>query len=52
MNAIFDRTREQLEKYAPGMSGLYNQVKGDFKTSVDKAKGIYESAKKIIKLIK
>lgn len=52
MNAIFDRTREQLEKYAPGMSGLYNQVKGDFKANVDKAKSIYESAKKIIKLIK
>lgn len=52
MNAIFDKTREQLEKYAPGMSGLYNQVKGDFKANVNKAKGIYESAKKIIKLIK
>ncbi len=52
MNAIFDRTREQLEKYAPGMSGLYNQTKTDFKANVEKAKGIYESVKKIIKLIK
>ena len=52
MNAIFDRTREQLEKYAPGMSGLYNQTKSDFKANVEKAKGIYESTKKIIKLIR
>ena len=52
MNAIFDRTREQLEKYAPGMSGLYNQVRDDFKANVDKAKSIFESAKKIIKLVK
>jgi len=52
MNAIFDRTREQLEKYAPGMSGLYNQTKSDFKANVEKAKGIFESTKKIIKLIK
>ncbi len=52
MNAIFDRTREQLEKYAPGMTGLYKQAKDDFKANVDKAKGIYESAKKLIKLIK
>jgi hypothetical protein len=52
MNAIFNKTREQLEKYAPGMTGLYNQTKSDFKASVNKAKSIYDSAKKIIKLIK
>ena len=52
MNAIFDKTKEQLEKYAPGMAGMYNQVKGDFKATTAKAKGTYESIKKIIGLVK
>ena len=52
MKAIFDRTRKQIETYSPGQSGLYEQVKGDFKANVDKAKSIYASAKKMIGLVK
>ena len=52
MNAIFDMTKEQLNKYAPGMTGMYEQVKGDFKTTTTKAKNTYTSIKKILGLIK
>lgn len=52
MNAIFDMTKEQLNKYAPGMTGMYEQVKGDFKTTTTKAKDTYTSIKKILGLIK
>ncbi|MBQ6027753.1 MAG: hypothetical protein IJL21_04360 [Alphaproteobacteria bacterium] len=52
MNAIFDMTKKQLEVYAPGMTGMYEQAKGDFKATTAKAKGTYESIKKILGLIK
>ena len=52
MNAIFNKTREQLEKYAPGMTGLYNQAKSDFNATTKKAKGIFDTIKKTIGLIK
>ena len=52
MNAIFEMTKEQLNKYAPGMTGMYEQVKGDFKTTTTKAKDTYTSIKKILGLIK
>lgn len=32
MFRIFEITQKQLKKYAPGMDGLYNQVRGDAKT--------------------
>ncbi len=52
MNAIFNATRKQLELYAPGMTDMYNQVKNDFNASRKKARGIFDSVKKIIGLIK
>jgi len=53
MNAIFDMTKKRLEEvYAPGMTGMYEQVKGDFNATTAKAKGTYESIKKILGLIK
>ena len=52
MQAIFDMTKKQLDVYAPGMTGLYNQTKGDFKATTAKAKSTYESIKKIIGLVK
>ena len=52
MNAIFEMTKKQLEVYAPGMTNLYNQAKGDFKATTAKTKGTYESIKKILGLIK
>jgi hypothetical protein len=52
MNAIFNKTREQLDKYAPGMTGLYNQTKSDFDATRKKVRGTYESLKKIIGIIK
>ena len=52
MNAIFEMTKKQLEVYAPGMTGMYEQVKGDFNATTAKAKGTYESIKKILGLIK
>ena len=52
MNAIFEMTKKQLEVYAPGMTGMYEQVKGDFKTTTTKAKDTYNSIKKILGLIK
>ena len=38
MQRIFDVTRAQLKSYAKGMDGLYNQVKGDAKTTVSNVK--------------
>ena len=52
MKAIFDLTRRQLDTWAPGMSGMYNQAKSDFDANVKRAKGIYESVKKALGLIK
>ncbi|MBP5485460.1 MAG: hypothetical protein J6Y07_02015 [Alphaproteobacteria bacterium] len=52
MNAIFEMTKTQLGKYAPGMTGLYDQAKGDFKATTSKVKDTYTSIKKIIGLIK
>lgn len=52
MNAIFNKTREQLNKYAPGMTGLYNQTKSDFDATRKKARSTYESIKKIIGIVK
>ena len=52
MQAIFDRTRKQIETYSPGQTALYEQVKGDFNANVKKAKSIFDSAKKIIGLVK
>lgn len=52
MRAIFNMTREQLEKYSPGMNGLYNQAKGDFDASFKWAKNTFESIKKIRKIAK
>lgn len=52
MRAIFDVTRKQLETYAPGMTGMYNQAKSDFDANVKRARGIYDSLKKALGLIK
>ncbi len=52
MKAIFDLTRKQLETWAPGMTGMYNQVKSDFDANVKRARGIYDSVKKALGLIK
>ena len=52
MTSIFNMTRKQLESYAPGQSDLYNQVKGDAKTSWGIVKNGYESIKKVVGLIK
>ena len=52
MNAIFEMTKDQLNKYAPGMTGMYEQVKGDFNATTAKAKGTYESIKKILGIVK
>ena len=38
MQRIFNVTRAQLQAYAKGMDGLYNQVKGDAKTTVSNIK--------------
>ena len=38
MQRIFDVTRAQLNSYTKGMDGLYNQVKGDAKTTVSNIK--------------
>ena len=52
MRAIFNMTREQLNKYSPGMSGMYDQAKGDFDASFRWAKNAFESIKKIRKMTK
>jgi len=52
MRAIFNKTREQLESYAPGMSGLYKQTKSDFDATREKVRGTYNSIKKILGIIK
>ena len=52
MRAIFDLTRKQLEIYAPGMSGMYNQVKSDAKAAFDWSKNAYKSLKTTLGLIK
>lgn len=52
MNAIFEMTKKQLTIYAPGMTNLYDQTKGDFKATTAKAKSTYESIRKIIGLVK
>lgn len=52
MRAIFDLTREQLNKYSPGMNGLYDQTKGDTKATFKWAKNAFESIKKIRKMTK
>lgn len=52
MKSIFDLTRKQLETYAPGMTGMYNQAKSDFDANVKRARGIYDSVKKALGLIK
>ena len=52
MKAIFDMTRRQLETWAPGMTGMYNQAKSDFDANVKRARGIYDSVKKALGLIK
>ena len=53
MRAIFERTKKQLEEvYAPGMTELYNQTKGDFKATTSKAKDALNSIRKIIGLVK
>ena len=53
MNAIFDMTKKQLEEtYAPGMTGMYDQAKSDFKATTTWTKNAYTSIKKIIVLTK
>ncbi len=52
MNAIFEMTKKQIAVYAPGMNGLYDQAKSDFKATTTKAKDTFTSIKKIIGLIK
>jgi len=52
MRAIFNLTQEQLKNYAPGMTGMYDQAKSDFDASVKRARGIYDSMKKALGLIK
>lgn len=52
MKSIFDLTRKQLETYAPGMTGMYNQAKSDFDANIKRARGIYDSVKKALGLIK
>ena len=52
MNAVFDMTRKKLTDYAPGMTGLYDQTKSDFKTTTTWAKNAYTSIKKAMGLIK
>lgn len=49
---IFTKTREQLEKYAPGMTGLYNQTKADANTAVNRIKNNINIAKKALDWIK
>ncbi len=52
MSAIFNKTREMLKSYAPGMTGMYDKVRGDIKTHTNKAKSIADFAKKTVKFIK
>ena len=52
MSAIFNKTREMLKSYAPGMTGMYDKVRGDIKTHTNKAKSIADFARKTVKFIK
>lgn len=52
MATIFNRTREMLKTYAPGMTGVYDKVSGDVKANVNKAKSIFDFARKTAGFIK
>lgn len=52
MRAIFNLTQKQLKDYSGAKTDLYDQAKNDFNANVKKAKSIYQSAKKIIGLVK
>ncbi|MCR4917380.1 MAG: hypothetical protein K5912_00350 [Alphaproteobacteria bacterium] len=52
MATIFNRTRELLKTYAPGMTGMYDKVRGDIKGHATKAKGVIDFVKKTAKFIK
>jgi len=52
MKSIFDLTRKQITTYSKTSTAMYDQAKSDFDANIKRARGIYDSVKKALGLIK